>query len=131
VDLSREAANLWRFNYNFRHTRAVEFPEPLFPLVSADVLVESFEAGDHIARYLAEDGGLLRLAAAAGCCGWLLRLAAAAGCCGWLLRLAAAAGRARRARAAGAACAGSARAGAGRGATAVPGWAGWLLGWTA
>jgi len=50
VDLSREAANLERFNTNFRRTRSVSFPEPLYPLVSPDVLVESFEAGRHI-RY--------------------------------------------------------------------------------
>lgn len=48
VDLSREAANLQRFNTNFRRTRSVSFPEPLYPLVSPDVLVESFEAGKHI-----------------------------------------------------------------------------------
>jgi aarF domain-containing kinase len=58
VDLSREAHNLWRFNYNFRRTRHVEFPEPLFPLVSPDVLVESYEHGDHIAMYLAQASGL-------------------------------------------------------------------------
>ena len=32
-------------------------------------------------------GGLLPLAAAAGCCRWPLPLAAAAGCCRWLLQL--------------------------------------------
>lgn len=55
VDLSREAANLERFNTNFRRTRSVSFPEPLYPLVSPDVLVESFEAGRHI-RYTAATG---------------------------------------------------------------------------
>jgi predicted unusual protein kinase regulating ubiquinone biosynthesis (AarF/ABC1/UbiB family) len=48
VDLSREAANLQRFNINFRRARGVSFPLPLYPLVSPDVLVESFEHGKHI-----------------------------------------------------------------------------------
>lgn len=52
VDLAREASNLSRFNYNFRKTDHVRFPVPLFPLVSADVLVESFEEGDHITAYI-------------------------------------------------------------------------------
>lgn len=39
VDLAREASNLQRFNYNFRRTDHVRFPVPLYPLVSADVLV--------------------------------------------------------------------------------------------
>lgn len=33
VDLAREASNLQRFNFNFRHTPAVQFPVPLYPLV--------------------------------------------------------------------------------------------------
>jgi aarF domain-containing kinase len=48
VDLSREASNLQRFNTNFRRARGVSFPMPLYPLVSEDVLVESFEDGKHI-----------------------------------------------------------------------------------
>lgn len=39
IDLAREASNLQRFNYNFRRTDHVRFPVPLYPLVSADVLV--------------------------------------------------------------------------------------------
>ena len=39
IDLAREASNLQRFNYNFRRTDNVRFPVPLYPLVSADVLV--------------------------------------------------------------------------------------------
>ncbi len=39
IDLAREASNLQRFNYNFRRTDRVIFPTPLYPLVSADVLV--------------------------------------------------------------------------------------------
>ncbi|MEW5312540.1 MAG: hypothetical protein WDW38_004169 [Sanguina aurantia] len=52
VDMSREAANLARFNHNFRKSRCVTFPVPLYPLVSADVLVESFEEGQHITNYI-------------------------------------------------------------------------------
>ncbi|GFH29510.1 ABC1 domain-containing protein, partial [Haematococcus lacustris] len=36
VDLAREASNLQRFNYNFRNTAAVQFPVPLYPLVSSE-----------------------------------------------------------------------------------------------
>lgn len=52
MDLSREAHNLWRFNRNFRKTRHVDFPQPLYPLVSPDVLVETFEEGRHITTYI-------------------------------------------------------------------------------
>jgi hypothetical protein len=52
VDLSREARNLYRFNHNFRHARTVNFPTPYYPLVSPDVLVESFEAGRHISAFI-------------------------------------------------------------------------------
>ena len=45
VDFQREARNLARFGRNFRRAKAVSFPEPLFPLVAPDVLVESFETG--------------------------------------------------------------------------------------
>lgn len=39
VDLAQEARNLVRFNHNFRRTRHVTFPMPLYPLVSQDVLL--------------------------------------------------------------------------------------------
>ncbi|GIL81924.1 hypothetical protein Vretimale_1497 [Volvox reticuliferus] len=52
VDLSREAANLRRFNHNFRKTSHVSFPVPLYPLVTPDVLVETFEMGEHITAYI-------------------------------------------------------------------------------
>ncbi|KXZ44199.1 hypothetical protein GPECTOR_71g560 [Gonium pectorale] len=55
VDLSREAANLRRFNHNFRKTRHVSFPVPLYPLVTPDVLVETFETGEHITAYIQSD----------------------------------------------------------------------------
>lgn len=55
VDLSREAQNLIRFNENFRKTSAVRFPLPLYPLVSQDVLVESYEVGRHITEYISQE----------------------------------------------------------------------------
>lgn len=50
LDLSCEARHLARFQHNFRLWRSVSFPTPIYPLVSADVLVESFEDGDLISR---------------------------------------------------------------------------------
>ncbi|CAI5474450.1 unnamed protein product [Closterium sp. Yama58-4] len=65
VDLAREAAQLSRFNYNFRRWRSISFPKPLYPLVHPEVLVETFESGQSVARYVdrAEPGGV-RIAAA-------------------------------------------------------------------
>jgi predicted unusual protein kinase regulating ubiquinone biosynthesis (AarF/ABC1/UbiB family) len=56
VDLSREAENLFRFCANFRRARGVSFPQPLYPLVAEDVLVESYEAGTHIGAFLPPHG---------------------------------------------------------------------------
>jgi aarF domain-containing kinase len=65
VDLAREAHNLWRFGHNFRKTRSVHFPAPLYPLVAPDVLVETYEPGVSISRYIADPGNPInrRLAA--------------------------------------------------------------------
>ncbi|XP_019193733.1 PREDICTED: probable serine/threonine-protein kinase abkC isoform X1 [Ipomoea nil] len=52
VDLSREAANLSRFIYNFRRWKDVSFPKPLYPLVHPAVLVETFEHGDNVLHYV-------------------------------------------------------------------------------
>ncbi len=52
VDLAREARHLWQFNYNFRHSRYVTFPYPVYPLVSDEVLVETFEARNPCAQPL-------------------------------------------------------------------------------
>ncbi|PKA52411.1 putative aarF domain-containing protein kinase [Apostasia shenzhenica] len=52
VDLAREAAHLSRFNYNFRKWKDVSFPKPLYPLVHPAVLVETFECGEPVARYI-------------------------------------------------------------------------------
>lgn len=52
VDLAREASHLSRFIYNFRRWKDVSFPKPLYPLVHPAVLVETFEPGDSVARYI-------------------------------------------------------------------------------
>jgi len=45
LDLEHEAEALCRFNKNFRKNKDVSFPMPLYPYVSNDVLVETFEEG--------------------------------------------------------------------------------------
>ncbi|XP_027908719.1 probable serine/threonine-protein kinase abkC isoform X1 [Vigna unguiculata] len=52
VDLSREAAHLSRFIYNFRRWKDVSFPLPLYPLVHPSVLVETFEQGESVLNYV-------------------------------------------------------------------------------
>lgn len=61
VDLSREAVNLHRFIHNFRRWRHVSFPEPVYPLVHPAVLVESFENGESVARFVDEIEGHARV----------------------------------------------------------------------
>ncbi|KAJ3670196.1 hypothetical protein LUZ60_010520 [Juncus effusus] len=51
VDLSREAAHLSRFSYNFRNWKNISFPEPIYPFVHPCVLVESFEDGEMVSRF--------------------------------------------------------------------------------
>lgn len=43
IDLRYEARNLERFRQNFLDVDFVKFPTPLWPLVTTDVLVETFE----------------------------------------------------------------------------------------
>jgi len=52
LDLAIEAAHLTRFKHNFRLSSSVSFPTPIYPLVSSDVLVESFEEGSLITSYI-------------------------------------------------------------------------------
>ncbi|CAA3022612.1 probable serine threonine- kinase abkC [Olea europaea subsp. europaea] len=52
VDLAREAAHLSRFIYNFRRWKDVSFPKPVYPLVHPAVLVETFEDGECVSRYV-------------------------------------------------------------------------------
>lgn len=59
VDLSREAAQLSRFNYNFSKSRYVSFPRPLYPLVHPAVLVETYEKGESVSRYVDDDDELV------------------------------------------------------------------------
>ncbi|XP_058772137.1 uncharacterized protein LOC131645970 isoform X1 [Vicia villosa] len=54
VDLSREAAHLNRFIYNFRRWKDVSFPIPLYPLVHPSVLVETYEQGESILHFVEE-----------------------------------------------------------------------------
>ncbi|KAM1873843.1 hypothetical protein ACFX13_007635 [Malus domestica] len=54
VDLSREAAHLSRFIYNFRRWKDVSFPRPLYPLVHPSVLVETYEQGQSVMHYVDE-----------------------------------------------------------------------------
>lgn len=52
VDLAREAAHLSRFLYNFRQWKDVSFPKPLYPLVHPAVLVETYEQGESVSRFV-------------------------------------------------------------------------------
>ncbi|KAL2651822.1 hypothetical protein R1flu_019950 [Riccia fluitans] len=52
VDLTLEAAHLLRFIYNFRRSRNVFFPVPIYPLVHPGVLVETYEEGQSIANFV-------------------------------------------------------------------------------
>ncbi|EFJ17307.1 hypothetical protein SELMODRAFT_420999 [Selaginella moellendorffii] len=52
VDLAREAAHLSRFLYNFRSWKDVSFPKPLYPLVHPAVLVETYERGESVSRFV-------------------------------------------------------------------------------
>eukprot|EP00246_Nothoceros_aenigmaticus_P015260 TRINITY_DN6258_c0_g2_i1.p1 TRINITY_DN6258_c0_g2~~TRINITY_DN6258_c0_g2_i1.p1 ORF type:complete len:584 (+),score=92.10 TRINITY_DN6258_c0_g2_i1:128-1753(+) len=56
VDLAREAAHLSRFIYNFRQWPDVSFPKPLYPLVHPAVLVETYESGETVSRYVDKPG---------------------------------------------------------------------------
>jgi len=61
VDLAREAAQLSRFLYNFRRWKDVSFPKPLYPLVHPEVLVETYEQGECVARYVDQPEGHNRI----------------------------------------------------------------------
>ncbi|XP_072198066.1 uncharacterized aarF domain-containing protein kinase 2 [Excalfactoria chinensis] len=52
IDLHYEARNLERFRQNFLDVNFVKFPTPVRPLVTADVLVETFEESEPISHYL-------------------------------------------------------------------------------
>jgi aarF domain-containing kinase len=52
VDLTLEAAHLQRFIYNFRKSKDVSFPTPIYPLVHPTVLVETYEEGLSVSKYV-------------------------------------------------------------------------------
>lgn len=59
LDFCDEARNLKRFSANFSSSfwsAMVSFPQPVEGLVSHDVLVESFEEGESVAKYLERSG---------------------------------------------------------------------------
>ncbi|KAM7506145.1 hypothetical protein LguiB_005049 [Lonicera macranthoides] len=61
VDLAREAVHLNRFIYNFRRWNHVSFPMPVYPLVHPSVLVETYEQGESVSRYVDELEGHKRV----------------------------------------------------------------------
>jgi aarF domain-containing kinase len=69
VDLLLEARTLWRFGKNFSRDKDVTLPVPLYPWVSQDVLMQTFEEGMHISTYMQLDKNAARRAAVAdvGC----------------------------------------------------------------
>ena len=50
LDLRNEAANLGRFQRNFKNESNVKFPTPILELCSEQILVETFEAGEPIGQ---------------------------------------------------------------------------------
>uniref|UniRef100_A0A8B9TX36 AarF domain containing kinase 2 n=1 Tax=Anas platyrhynchos TaxID=8839 RepID=A0A8B9TX36_ANAPL len=52
IDLRYEARNLERFRQNFLDVDFVKFPTPVHPLVTSEVLVETFEESEPISCYL-------------------------------------------------------------------------------
>ncbi|PIA64587.1 hypothetical protein AQUCO_00100218v1 [Aquilegia coerulea] len=55
VDLSKKAELLGCFGYNFRFYTHMSFSKPLYPLVHPAVLVETFEEGESLSRYIHDD----------------------------------------------------------------------------
>lgn len=65
VDLLLEAKTLWQFGKNFSRDKDVTLPVPLYPWVSQDVLMQTFEEGMHISTYMQLDEDADRRAAVA------------------------------------------------------------------
>lgn len=57
VDLALEGRMLWQFAYNFRSHNRISFPYPLYPLIAPEVLVETFEKGESISRWVEKGPG--------------------------------------------------------------------------
>ena len=60
IDLTLEARNLDTFNRNFRNVKNVSFPRPIWPLVTEEVLIETFHDGPSVADYLKHEDTELR-----------------------------------------------------------------------
>ena len=60
IDLTLEARNLDMFNRNFRNVKNVTFPQPIWPYVSEEVLIETFHDGNSIENYLKHQDSELR-----------------------------------------------------------------------
>jgi aarF domain-containing kinase len=74
VDLTREACNLRLFNQNFASWRQVSFPKPIDHLVQPAVLVETFEEGASISKFLETDNAYVRRTIADLGCKALLKM---------------------------------------------------------
>lgn len=73
VDFTLEALHLWQFAYNFRRSPNVHFPFPIYPLVSPEVLVETYEEGALVSEYVAKGpvGPFSKQLATMGCSAFL------------------------------------------------------------
>ena len=73
VDFTLEALHLWQFAYNFRSSHNVHFPFPIYPLVSPEVLVETYEEGALVSEYVAkgDSGPFSKQLATMGCSAFL------------------------------------------------------------
>ena len=60
VDLTLEARNLDTFNRNFKNVNNVVFPQPIWPYVTEEVLIETFHEGNSITDYLKHKDSKLR-----------------------------------------------------------------------
>lgn len=60
LDMEQEAKNLCRFRDQTTGYGNIKFPTPIYPYITKDVLVESFEAGTQISEYLSNPGGKLQ-----------------------------------------------------------------------
>lgn len=52
LDLSHEAHNLEQFNANFTGFGGVLFPRPIAPFFNDEILVETYEVGESVERYI-------------------------------------------------------------------------------
>lgn len=51
IDLRYEARNLEHFQHNFQNMTSVKFPTPLHPLITRDILVETYEESVPVSSY--------------------------------------------------------------------------------